>query len=439
MRVYKFGGTSVADVSRMERVVDIVCKDKNEGAAIVVVSATSGTTDMLFEAISEAQCSGDFSAYADAFGERHLEMARAYSCEDELKSAVKELKRDLAYIAEGVRKQERVMARVIAQGELFSSRILAAAFLKKKIPAVRLLPQQLGMLTEGGYIGSEFKKEAYRRVRDSLKRLKRIAVVPGYIGVTADGDVTTLGRGGSDYSAAFLAAAAGANELCVYKDVSGIMSADPKIVPQAKTVPYVSYDEAAELSYFGAKVLHPKTIEPAVLASIPVRIRSSFEPEKPGTIISRKGTGRAVAAIAHRSGIDTLTLTSTRMLDAYGFLARIFEIMRHHSICVDVIATSEVSVSMTVDPSERLDAALDDLAAVARVEHKDKRAVICVVGEKMRGSPDIISRIFAASARTGNSIEMISQGASKINLTFVVKEEAAFDVIRALHKEFFEK
>ena len=438
MKVYKFGGTSIADGDRMAAAAEMVAREVGGGPAIVVVSATAGTTDVLLEAVREACCGGDWKADLARFVRCHDPIASRFGAGDELRRVGRVLARDLGYLARGVRSQGRVVARVVAQGEMASSALFAAALRKAGVDAVRLTPQQLGMLTFGGYSGAEFKREALPRVARHLRRLRRVAVVPGFVGATGRGEITTLSRGGSDYSAAFLAAAAAAEELCIYTDVDGIMSADPRVVPGARPVRWLSYAEAAELSYFGARVLHPGTIEPAVSASVPVRVRNAFRPDDPGTLVCSKGSGRGVAAIACQTGIDTLNVVSTRMLNAHGFLARIFDVMRRRSVCVDVIATSEVSVSMTVDPAETLDAAVEELATVAEVTRKRDRAVVCAVGERMRGSPRIVSRIFAAVARVGAAVEMVSQGASRINLTFVVRRRVVRKVLRSLHAEFFD-
>jgi len=435
MKVYKFGGTSLAGKREIMNAASVVGRGGRR--AVVVVSATAGTTDALFEAARKARGGGDYEHSVLLFEKKHKPIAQALGCEKELADMVRLLRRNCWHLERGVQKQNRVVARMVALGELLSSVLFTSALRRQGYDAVRLTPQQLGMLTEGGYLNAEFSRRALSGVGNFLQGLDRIAVIPGFLGVSKSGETTTLGRGGSDYSAAFLAAAVAAEELLIYTDVEGIMTADPKTVPDAETVPQLSYSEAAELSYFGAKVLHPRTIEPAVSKSIPICVKNSFNPESAGTRISPRGSGRAVAAIAYRRNIDTLVVTSTRMLDAFGFLARIFDVMRKHSICVDVVATSEVSVSMTVDPSERLADAVEELRTVASVEWKSGRAVVCVVGEKMRGSPTVVSRIFRAVAETDTTIEMVSQGASRINLTFVIRDGKLKSAVRALHKEFF--
>src|SRR2546426_303588 len=266
-----------------------------------------------------------------------------------------------------------------------------------------------------------------------------IPVLGGYIGASAGGVTTTLGRGGSDYTAALVGAALGAGEIQIWTDVSGVQTADPRVVRGARTIPSLSYAEAAELAYFGAKVLHPKTIQPAKDRGIPVRICNSRAPDDAGTLVSGAADvwPGTVKSIAHKSGITVVQISSARMLGAYGFLRALFDVFDRHELPVDVVATSEVSVSLTVDDDARLPAVVAELEALGYVQVQPRRAIICVVGEGLRSTPGIAARVFE-TIRDIN-VSLISQGASRVNLTFIVDEELVAEAVVRLHTVLLER
>src|SRR5262249_5024860 len=239
--------------------------------------------------------------------------------------------------------------------------------------------------------------EGMRMVLFPRVKVAKIPVLGGFIGSTARGVTTTLGRGGSDYSAAIIGAAIGAREIQIWTDVSGVLTADPRIVPQARTIPVLSYQEAAELAYFGAKVLHPKTIQPAIDQNIPVRVCNSRASKEAGTLIvaESESTPQTVKAIAHKSGITTVQVTSARMLGAYGFLRRLFEVFDQHRTAVDVVTTSEVSVSLSIDDARALEAVISELKELGKVEVIERRTIISVIGEGLRNTPGIAARVFS--------------------------------------------
>jgi aspartate kinase len=265
-----------------------------------------------------------------------------------------------------------------------------------------------------------------------------VPVLGGFIGATTSGVTTTLGRGGSDYTAALLGAALGVSEIQIWTDVTGVLTADPRVVPEAQTVERLSYGEAAELAYFGAKVLHPKTIQPAIEGNIPVRICNSTMPLEPGTLVcaQTETSPLTLKAIAHKSGVTTVQVTSARMLGAYGFLRALFEVFERHRTVVDVVTTSEVSVSLSLDDATALPDIINDLRVFGMVGVEKGRAIICVVGEGLRGTPGIAARVF--STISDINVTLISQGASSINFTFAIEEERAEEAVRRLHREFFE-
>jgi aspartate kinase len=263
-------------------------------------------------------------------------------------------------------------------------------------------------------------------------------VVTGFLGRTADGLITTLGRGGSDYSAALIGAALGAEEIQIWTDTSGMLSADPRIVPEARPVPRLSFAEASELATFGARVLHPKTLLPAMERGIPVRVLNTGAPGHPGSLITSTAEPSEAAwrvkSIASKQGITAVTIASTRMLLAHGFLAHVFQVFGRHHIVVDLVTTSEVSISVTVDDPSRLDEAIAELEGIGRVEVRHGLAIVAVVGEGAPQKIGLAGHVFTLLGGVGVPVEMISQGASRVNLSFVVREQDAARAVRLLHR-----
>jgi len=433
MVVVKFGGTSVGSVEMVHCAAEIV---RREAPKCVVVSAVSGVTNLLCEAVDVARVGGEWAGYVAAFLRRHEEFVAEFGVGKEVERAAMRLERDLGFLAGGVKSQERVAARVRALGEWVSARIFEAVLRKVGVDARALEAHQAGLQAAGGWDGARLIDPD--AVRNAVMRLGRCVVLPGYVGVRRGGDVVTLGRGGSDYTASFVAAALGAERLIIYTDTNGILTADPSVVEDARTVPRLSYEEAAELAFFGARVLHPDAVQPAVKARIPITVANTADPAGAKTEVSDEASGTGVAAVAHRRGVYIMNIVATRMLDAYGFLARVFEVLRRHKVVVDVVSTSEVSVSLTAEDGAGLRAAKEELSALADVCVEAGKAVVCVVGEGLRRSCGVAARVFAAVAKHKINIEMISQGASEINLTFVVAEADVDRAVRAVHAEFFE-
>jgi aspartate kinase len=319
--------------------------------------------------------------------------------------------------------------------------LLAAVLLDAGLSAAYVDARRCIVTTADHGRAEPLPEETNRRTRAELEPLLKastIAVLGGFIAATKDGQTTTLGRGGSDYTAALLGAAMGAREIQIWTDVSGVLTADPRLIKGARTIPRMSYTEAAELAYFGAKVLHPKTIQPAVEKFIPVRICNSRAPEAPSTLVCTETatSPHTVKAIAHKTGVTIVQITSARMLGAYGFLHAIFDIFNRHRTVIDVVTTSEVSVSISLDDARGLSSIVEELKQLGAVEIEQRRAIICVVGEGLRGTPGIAARIF--SCLTDINISLISQGASSINLTFVIEEENLREAVSRLHATFFE-
>jgi len=448
-RILKFGGTSVADAAAVERVTGVV-RSHGGPRPVVVVSALAGATDALLAA-ADAAADGDPRATApslDALLERHARIANQLARPEATRLLLGELaaaRREIARLLDRVEQEpdRRAVLRdeIASYGERLSASLLAAALTGAGMAGCYVDSRHC--LTTDATHGraNPLLPVTIERTRAALTPLLEDGLVPvlgGYIAATADGITTTLGRGGSDYSAALVGAAVDAHEIQIWTDVSGVLTADPRVVPGARTVSSLSYAEAAELAYFGAKVLHPKTIQPAMERDIPVRICNSRAPRDAGTVVTAQGevSPGGVKAIAHKCGVTILQITSTRMLGAYGFLRALFEVFDRHRTAVDVVTTSEVSVSLTVEDTGSLEAILADLRGLGSVSLERDRAIVCVVGEGLRAMPGIAARVFA-TVRDIN-VSLISQGASRVNLTFVVEEARVGEVVCRLHQAFFE-
>jgi aspartate kinase len=328
--------------------------------------------------------------------------------------------------------------RVLSYGERLSAPIFAAGLRSTGVAAAALEAGAAGLLTDDRFGAAHPLPEALAALRRGLATRPPVPVVTGFLGRTADGRITTLGRGGSDFSAAFVGAALDADEIQIWTDTSGMLSADPRVVPEARPVPRLSFAEASELAYFGAKVLHPKTLLPAIERDIPVRILNTGAPHDPGSLIGNEAPASpdawGVKSIASKRGITAVTIVSSRMLLAHGFLARVFEVFGRHHVVVDLVTTSEVSISVTVDDTARLDQAIGDLEGIGRVEVRRDLAVVAVVGEGAPQRVGLAGHVFTLLGGVGVGIEMISQGASRVNLSFVVKDEDADRSVRLLHR-----
>jgi len=330
---------------------------------------------------------------------------------------------------------------VVAYGERLSAALLAAVLSENRVSSTAVDARRCVITDEEFGCATPLMSETFSSTRQQLQPLIEQNVVPvlgGFIGSTRNGRTTTLGRGGSDYTAALIGAALEANEIQIWTDVPGVLTADPRLVPHAHTVPHLSFEEAAELAYFGAKVLHPKTLHPAIERDIPVRICNSRAQESGSTLVVGESTKspQTVKAIAHKTGVTTVQVTSTRMLGAYGFLRALFEVFDENRTAVDVVTTSEVSVSLSLDNTDALPQIVTQLERLGTVSVEAERAIVCVVGEGLRTTPGIAARLF--STISDINVSLISQGASRINLTFAVEESRIRETVCRLHKEFFE-
>jgi aspartate kinase len=448
MIVMKFGGTSVEDATAIRRLISIV-RTQLDRRPVVVVSAMGKTTNGLLECARLAATGEIENAYGrlETIAAHHFSAADLLILPEEKSELWDELNRRFADIRATIEKVKLAALvtpllsdAISSNGELLSSLIVAAALRQAGIKGVFVDARPLIMTNDDFTRAAVQFDAANPKLKTSLTGALLDGGVPvtqGFIGSTADGLTTTIGRGGSDYSASIIGAALDAEEIQIWTDVDGIMTTDPRIVPEAAKVKVISFAEASELAYFGAKVLHPSTLLPAMAKEIPVRVCNSRRPQLAGTAIVRKAPpSRAlVKAIAFKRGITAVNVTSDRMLMAHGFLARLFEVFNRHETSIDMVATSEVSVSMTFDDTRRLNEIIADLQEFGEVTVESNQALICLVGEKLKYTPGIASRIFSSIEKI--NVSMISHGASAINVSFIVDGIDVEEAVKSLHSEFF--
>jgi aspartate kinase len=439
MIVLKFGGSSVADAACMRQVAGLV-KAALPKSPLVVLSAMGKTTNGLFDAAKAAE-SGDLTLAMErqrTLMASHRKVAAELfdgTVPETLDVALTDLFGELELLLRGVallrELSPRSMDAIASLGERLSTRVFAAFVGGAWVDARRVLRTDQ-VFGEAAPQPAAIRPLAAEHMQPLLGA-GRIVVTQGYIGATEDGLTTTLGRGGSDYSAALFGAALGAEEVQIWTDVEGVLTCDPRIVPEALPISELSFAEAAELAAFGAKVLHPATIQPAVEARIPVTVRHTQKPEGRFTTISAEvRTGRPITALASRGPVTVLTVGSTRMLAQSGFLARLFEVFGRRGVSVDLVATAEVSVSLTVEADVPLKSLIEELSVFAKVEIHEGRAIIVAVGERLKSTPGIGAQLLTALGDI--NVEMISMGGNEINLSLVVKQESTAEALRRLHR-----
>jgi aspartate kinase len=447
MIVMKFGGTSVESAAAIERVAGIV-RARQQRQPVVVVSAMGKTTNKLL-AIAASAMQGNRAEYIRQlhdlrdFHSREARQVVPLDHRAELDRTLDEHFQELTELVKGLAVLGELTPRSIdaisSYGERLSSYIVTLAFRHFGMPAAHLDSRRVILTDKRHTQAAPNFPETYKRLAAAVPPLAKDAVVVlgGFIGATDEGVTTTLGRGGSDFTASIVGAGIGAEEIQIWTDVDGMLTADPTILPGGHRVKTISFAEAAELAYFGAKVLHPATVLPAIEKSIPVLILNSRRPEVPGTRIVADSVpcSNVVKSIACKRKIALLNIHSTRMLMAHGFLRRIFEVFDRLETPVDMVATSEVSVSLTIDNLERLDQIAAELRQFAEVDAEKDQVIVCLVGENIRYTPGVARRVFGAL--NGINIRMISQGASLMNLSFVVAEKDLVPTVEALHEEFF--
>ncbi|MEW6512050.1 MAG: lysine-sensitive aspartokinase 3 [Bacteroidota bacterium] len=451
MIVMKFGGTSVEDAPAIKSVAAIVMKHAVR-RPLVVASACAGVTNALLALARSSPEAGRENALvqAEQIRVRHRKIAHdlfsgevlftVQSQVDAMMDELRDLVKSIAILGELT---DRSLDTFASFGERLSTLLLYHELKQEAAPCVLISAGDV-MITNAEYTRAVPRFDEIERRAASVFAPRiaagQIVVTQGFLGATTTGITTTIGRGGSDYSAAIFGAALNAEEIQIWTDVDGIMTSDPSLIRDARVIEEMTFREAAELAYFGARVLHPATILPAVQKNIPVRVLNSRRPDAPGTVIVRQPSAadpRVVKSIAYKEGITLITIISTRMLMMHGFLARVFEIFAAHGKSVDVIATSEVSLSLTVDSTDKLEAIFADLRKIADVEVEGEKAIFCVVGENLKTTRGIITRVFSTLDAHDIPVSMISLGASEINVTFVVDGKDIRRTAESLHAAFF--
>ena len=447
MIVMKFGGTSVESAEAIKRVASIV-RERLDRHPVVVVSAMGKTTNKLLAMGNTAASGGltEATRLSNELRDFHLREARAVVAprdHSELEGIVESHFAELPGVLEEVHSQAEFSARLVdaagAIGERLSSAIVTMAFRNLGIQAAHVDSRDVILTDRRHSQAAPLFSKTYARLAEIVPPLaaSQVVVMGGFIGSTADGITTTLGRGGSDYTASIVGAGIGAEEIQIWTDVDGMLTCDPTILAGGRRVKRISFAEAAELAYFGAKVLHPATVLPAVEKNIPVLILNSRRPEVDGTRITADTVPcrNAVKSIACKKNITVVNVQSARMLMAYGFLRRIFEVFDRYRTPVDMVSTSEVSVSLTIDNAEHMDEIREDLAQIADVSVEPGQAIVCLVGDSIRQTPGVAARVFGALRNI--NVWMISQGASLLNLSLVVAAKDLPEAVEALHREFF--
>ncbi|XP_022741319.1 aspartokinase 2, chloroplastic-like isoform X2 [Durio zibethinus] len=455
--VMKFGGSSVASAERMREVADLILSFPNE-RPVIVLSAMGKTTNKLLLAGEKAVSCGVTNV--DTIEELRFIKELHQRTADELgvdRSIIDGHLAELGQLLKGIAMMKELTLRtkdyLVSFGECLSTRIFAAYLTKIGVKARQYDAFEIGFITTDDFTNADILEVTYpavaKRLTDDWISDPAIPIVTGFLGKGwRSCAITTLGRGGSDLTATTIGKALGLREIQVWKDVDGVLTCDPNIYPRAEPVPYLTFEEAAELAYFGAQVLHPQSMRPAREGDIPVRVKNSYNPNAPGTLITgnRDMSKAVLTSIVLKRNVTMLDIVSTRMLGQFGFLAKVFSIFEELGISVDVVATSEVSISLTLDPSklwsreliqQELDHVVEELEKIAVVNLLQRRSIISLIGNVQRSSL-ILEKAFHVLRTNGVNVQMISQGASKVNISLIVHDNEAEQCVRALHSSFFE-
>ena len=448
IKVLKFGGTSMGSVEAMKKVIAIIRRpQKDARVAAVIVSAMSGATNDLIK-IAQLAAKKDlgYRKILKTFKQRHIETVKRLVKRNQKKSleTLEELFQNLDSVIVGAWRIHELspsaLDYVMSFGERLSAHILVDALRDRGVRAEYLNARYV-VVTDDHFGSARVDFDSTdTKVRSYFKKRKTLQIVTGFIGSTPDEKTTTLGRGGSDYSAAIFGAALDANVIEIWTDVSGIMTADPRLVPDAKVVPELAFEEAGELAYFGAKVLHPKTILPAMRKGIPVKVLNTFKPEDKGTTIvssfaERRMKSHTIEALTFKRPVVVVHVRSPQFFDVNGFMARIFEIFDAYRTSIDVVTTSVTGVSVTVENEKQLPRIIKEIRTLGDVSIDRRKAIVCAVGGGVN-TAGVAGRMFTILGERGISVEMISQESTGVSITFVVAQREAENVLKILHKEY---
>ncbi|MBC7114939.1 MAG: aspartate kinase [Archaeoglobi archaeon] len=452
----KFGGTSVADGERIRHVASLVKSYEND-EVVVTVSALSGVTDALIEIAQKASKNGKVSEVKEFVSDllkRHHETANSAIKDEKIREEVIEevdsLLEDLERVLTGIcyigELTERSLDYIVSFGERLSAPIVSGALRDLGSDSLWMTGGEAGIITDDNFGSARPLPDVYERIREKILPLlgERIPVVTGFIGETEEGQITTLGRGGSDYTNSLIGAAIDADEIWFWKEVDGVMTADPKIVKDARTIPELSYAEVMEMSYFGAKILHPRAVEPAMEKNIPIRVKNTFNPSFEGTVIKRDvKSEEVVKAVTLIKNVVLLNFFGAGMVGVPKVASSVFEFLAENDCNIIMISqgSSEANISVLVDSNsfKRIKRGLKKFSEngfISSVSFREEVSAVAAVGSGMVGVPGVAGRLFSAVGRRGINIIMISQGSSEHNISFVVSERDAEEAVRAVHDEF---
>ncbi|MBZ0135395.1 MAG: aspartate kinase [Planctomycetes bacterium] len=441
MLVMKFGGSSVADENQIHKVLEIA-RGRESRRPVIVSSAHKGVTDALLNA-GRAAAKGEPDAAPVVDKQRRV--LKGCGCDHDLLDPyfreIEDLLRGISLVREA---SKRSLDYLAGFGERMSVRVIADYFTRNGVKAEAFDAWDLGFITDENF-GSARPLHGYEaRMTTEFKRRVGADVLPvvtGFVGKTSSGEITTVGRNGSDFTATCFAAGLGAEECEIWTDTDGVMTADPSLVKDARSIPFMSFAEASELAYYGGRVLHPSTLLPAIKRKIPVRVLNTNRPEHPGTVITEEGgdNPNVVTSIAYKEGQAVITIESPQMLGQPGFLAKVFDVLGREKIDIDMISTSEISVSMTCPGASNLNEVVKALEHLGRVSVVSEKAIVCVVGQNVKKQRGLGATVFLALRDAEVNVEMISQGANKINLSFLIDDTDVDKAIPALHGALFTK
>jgi aspartate kinase len=439
MLVMKFGGSSVADEKQIHKVLEIA-RGRMKRRPVIVSSAHKGVTDLLLNA-GKAAAKGSPDAHAVI--ERQRKVLVACGCAPDMLDPffreIEDLLRGISLVREASKRSLDLLA---GFGERMSVRVIADYFTRQGVKSEAFDAWDLGFVTDENF-GSARPLHGYEaRMDTEFQRRVGSDVLPiitGFIGKTSGGEPTTVGRNGSDFTATCFAAGLGAEECEIWTDTDGVMTADPSLVKGAKSIAVMSFAEASELAYYGGRVLHPSTLLPAIKRNIPVRVLNTNRPQHPGTVITEEGgeNPNMVTSIAYKEGQAVITIESTQMLGQPGFLAKIFDVLGREKVDIDMIATSEISVSMTCPGASHLNEAVKSLEQFGRVSVVTDKTIVCVVGKNVSRQRGLGATVFTALRDAEVNVEMVSQGANKINLSFLIDDNDIERAIPKLHDALF--
>jgi aspartate kinase len=440
MIVMKFGGSSLASAEKITQCISLV-REEIDRSPVVVVSALGKTTDRLLDAADQALEGRVAVEEIEGF---HAHIVEQLDLDPRVFEPLLYELRALLHGVSLVRElTDRTRDRLMSFGERMSTRVIAAAMAGEGVPATAVNAWDAGLITDSVHGAASPVPDVEERIARELARFDLVPVVTGFLGKDEQGHVTTLGRSGSDYTASILGAALGAEEVQIWTDVDGVMTCDPSVDDRAQGLPEMSFEEASELAYYGAQVLHPSTLVPAIRRGVPVRVRNTAHPADPGTRIipERVRTSRLAKSVVYKEDVCLIHLASPRLVSAVSLLARALEVLARHQVPIHMANTSEATVSLITGSGydeQRLQAALDDLGGLGWVEVERHKTIVCVVGQELKGTAGVLGKIFGAVSANGIKAKMVSQSASELNVAFLVDNDEIVPAVRALHELLLE-